>query len=173
MNRSRVEGFVYPVAKAHQLLFAGQLIFSELYRVGIFTLFFQSKKGIHDRSVCTSVERAFKSSDCSCDGRVHIRFGCTDGAAGKGRGIHPVLGVEHQAEVHGSFGCTSRTLAVQHIEEVVGSTALIKGLDDLQAFSGTVEGSNDDWHLGRDRKSTRLNSSHVAISYAVFCLKKK
>src|SRR5690625_2453029 len=27
-------------------------------------------------------------------------------------------------------------------------------------------------HLG-DRKSTRLNSSHVAISYAVFCLKKK
>src|SRR5690625_6449906 len=27
-------------------------------------------------------------------------------------------------------------------------------------------------HL-RDRKSTRLNSSHVAISYAVFCLKKK
>src|SRR5437870_10930326 len=27
--------------------------------------------------------------------------------------------------------------------------------------------------LQRDRKSTRLNSSHVAISYAVFCLKKK
>src|SRR5690606_41479392 len=27
--------------------------------------------------------------------------------------------------------------------------------------------------LGLDRKSTRLNSSHVKISYAVFCLKKK
>src|SRR5690606_39544625 len=27
--------------------------------------------------------------------------------------------------------------------------------------------------VGRDRKSTRLNSSHVKISYAVFCLKKK
>src|SRR5256885_9530040 len=26
---------------------------------------------------------------------------------------------------------------------------------------------------GRDRKSTRLNSSHLVISYAVFCLKKK
>src|SRR5437773_6716899 len=26
---------------------------------------------------------------------------------------------------------------------------------------------------GRDRKSTRLNSSHITISYAVFCLKKK
>src|SRR5438309_5668598 len=26
---------------------------------------------------------------------------------------------------------------------------------------------------GRDRKSTRLNSSHSSISYAVFCLKKK
>src|SRR5438309_9712694 len=32
------------------------------------------------------------------------------------------------------------------------------------------------WHytyLLRDRKSTRLNSSHSSISYAVFCLKKK
>src|SRR5207249_11726612 len=28
-------------------------------------------------------------------------------------------------------------------------------------------------HAVRDRKSTRLNSSHVSISYAVFCLKKK
>src|SRR5258707_11920665 len=27
--------------------------------------------------------------------------------------------------------------------------------------------------IARDRKSTRLNSSHVRISYAVFCLKKK
>src|SRR5437868_13128635 len=27
--------------------------------------------------------------------------------------------------------------------------------------------------MPRDRKSTRLNSSHVSISYAVFCLKKK
>src|SRR5437773_3383722 len=28
-------------------------------------------------------------------------------------------------------------------------------------------------HLPIDRKSTRLNSSHITISYAVFCLKKK
>src|SRR5690625_6310476 len=37
------------------------------------------------------------------------------------------------------------------------------------------EYSDEDLHnfLDRDRKSTRLNSSHVAISYAVFCLKKK
>src|SRR5256885_1890886 len=28
-------------------------------------------------------------------------------------------------------------------------------------------------HLTGDRKSTRLNSSHLVISYAVFCLKKK
>src|SRR5256885_2885947 len=30
----------------------------------------------------------------------------------------------------------------------------------------------NDW-VQRDRKSTRLNSSHLVISYAVFCLKKK
>src|SRR5690606_40856342 len=39
-------------------------------------------------------------------------------------------------------------------------------------------GSSDGEHFGQsvagpDRKSTRLNSSHVKISYAVFCLKKK
>src|SRR3712207_7040219 len=34
---------------------------------------------------------------------------------------------------------------------------------------GTREGDVDD----QDRKSTRLNSSHANISYAVFCLKKK
>src|SRR2546426_3384094 len=31
----------------------------------------------------------------------------------------------------------------------------------------------DDRGSDRDRKSTRLNSSHLVISYAVFCLKKK
>src|SRR4051812_49621384 len=33
-----------------------------------------------------------------------------------------------------------------------------------------VEAGRD---IDRDRKSTRLNSSHMSISYAVFCLKKK
>src|SRR5690625_6231051 len=32
---------------------------------------------------------------------------------------------------------------------------------------------SDKYKTVKDRKSTRLNSSHVAISYAVFCLKKK
>src|SRR5699024_11894429 len=32
---------------------------------------------------------------------------------------------------------------------------------------------NNQKSILRDRKSTRLNSSHVSISYAVFCLKKK
>src|SRR5690625_5683278 len=36
-----------------------------------------------------------------------------------------------------------------------------------------VDAHELDARLSIDRKSTRLNSSHVAISYAVFCLKKK
>src|SRR5256885_4877278 len=42
-----------------------------------------------------------------------------------------------------------------------GSQPSAKGPSEW--FTGTV----------RDRKSTRLNSSHLVISYAVFCLKKK
>src|SRR5438874_13808816 len=34
-------------------------------------------------------------------------------------------------------------------------------------------GAIDEGRFAEDRKSTRLNSSHVEISYAVFCLKKK
>src|SRR5688500_9819111 len=41
----------------------------------------------------------------------------------------------------------------------------------------SIECTDDDQSplvtYGRDRKSTRLNSSHLVISYAVFCLKKK
>src|SRR5256885_4392079 len=38
---------------------------------------------------------------------------------------------------------------------------------------GLVHVEGDDLRAAVDRKSTRLNSSHLVISYAVFCLKKK
>src|SRR5690554_7769583 len=40
-------------------------------------------------------------------------------------------------------------------------------------FPGLLIQGDDATVVGQDRKSTRLNSSHVRISYAVFCLKKK
>src|SRR2546430_9452191 len=40
--------------------------------------------------------------------------------------------------------------------------------DVSRRFDGEIS-----WRLQTDRKSTRLNSSHSQISYAVFCLKKK
>src|SRR5699024_11382661 len=46
-----------------------------------------------------------------------------------------------------------------------------------QKTDGNNEGEKDSKSVNKvrksDRKSTRLNSSHVSISYAVFCLKKK
>src|SRR5699024_11228575 len=61
--------------------------------------------------------------------------------------------------------------------QLAGSTVAILGLggigavlaDSLRALGVHVIGSN---RSGRDRKSTRLNSSHVSSSYAVFCLTK-
>src|SRR5438270_10033506 len=46
---------------------------------------------------------------------------------------------------------------------------------DLPSFLRAQKGEEVDVQvcLGKDRKSTRLNSSHSQISYAVFCLKKK
>src|SRR2546422_3254417 len=59
---------------------------------------------------------------------------------------------------------------------VVGRTATMHGrpvgaamgINTWAAFAGS-----DDRAVVEDRKSTRLNSSHGYISYAVFCLKKK
>src|SRR5258708_26024296 len=44
---------------------------------------------------------------------------------------------------------------------------------DHRIFFGLSQSSPSDLLLPLDRKSTRLNSSHQIISYAVFCLKKK
>src|SRR5690625_6444751 len=47
-------------------------------------------------------------------------------------------------------------------------------ISELPILLLTARNQLEDIHTGfLDRKSTRLNSSHVAISYAVFCLKKK
>src|SRR5690554_7342195 len=43
----------------------------------------------------------------------------------------------------------------------------------MQVRKHAVSDIFEDQRLASDRKSTRLNSSHVRISYAVFCLKKK
>src|SRR5690242_21134473 len=45
--------------------------------------------------------------------------------------------------------------------------------DDPHRGRGAVARSSADQAFQADRKSTRLNSSHMSISYAVFCLKKK
>src|SRR2546426_7681689 len=44
---------------------------------------------------------------------------------------------------------------------------------DIKTASGVIKKGCRDTSAQRDRKSTRLNSSHLVISYAVFCLKKK
>src|SRR5437868_9332923 len=53
----------------------------------------------------------------------------------------------------------------------VKSRPLIATLNGQQATLSI--GTTQYFLLKTDRKSTRLNSSHVSISYAVFCLKKK
>src|SRR2546430_7477613 len=56
----------------------------------------------------------------------------------------------------------------------VHTTAKVRALGVRPAYTlaaGLAQTFN--WYVREDRKSTRLNSSHSQISYAVFCLKKK
>src|SRR2546427_3032679 len=59
-------------------------------------------------------------------------------------------------------------------------TTLFRSLDNVHNFGHFVQKEQvetrtllERFHDWKDRKSTRLNSSHSQISYAVFCLKKK
>src|SRR3712207_7798530 len=74
--------------------------------------------------------------------------------------------------------------AAQHVLNVRGTLAQVAVLDlrvdGEQAVADHADGPLGVGLLGQnvffdlvDRKSTRLNSSHANISYAVFCLKKK
>src|SRR5207249_5275574 len=55
----------------------------------------------------------------------------------------------------------------------LGHSALLVHLQDVGVRLRRVGADGEGDRLAQDRKSTRLNSSHVSISYAVFCLKKK
>src|SRR3712207_7666556 len=65
---------------------------------------------------------------------------------------------------------------------MIGTAVGVQAVRNIEVAAGPAQRHNDDapkpegvaagrWL--RDRKSTRLNSSHANISYAVFCLKKK
>src|SRR5438067_6944903 len=65
-----------------------------------------------------------------------------------------------------------RGRAIARINDPASIAAHASGSDD--GVRAIVAARGVGGNAGRiDRKSTRLNSSHVSISYAVFCLKKK
>src|SRR2546427_7499639 len=54
-----------------------------------------------------------------------------------------------------------------------GDTMSIRPIKSIVQSQPTIEGAGVKLRRALDRKSTRLNSSHSQISYAVFCLKNK
>src|SRR5207302_5309444 len=80
----------------------------------------------------------------------------------RGEGRRPEAARERQGE--GPEGFSDRRQADQ-TARLAGQGQRQGGVRPRRATAGDVGRG------GRDRKSTRLNSSHVKISYAVFCLK--
>src|SRR5690606_40330107 len=79
---------------------------------------------------------------------------------------------------HRLWGLVDRLLAADGVQGRRLKEAGVAGgadvtLADLPALPFTTKQDLWDNYPFGDRKSTRLNSSHVKISYAVFCLKKK
>src|SRR5437764_7395876 len=72
-------------------------------------------------------------------------------------------------------------VAVERVRSLLGivrdspfvDDGLAGGSDRIGVVEGELAEAGAVWVADEDRKSTRLNSSHRCISYAVFCLKKK
>src|SRR5262245_9079681 len=79
--------------------------------------------------------------------------------------------VELAAEIVAAVPSVERVRLVSSgTEAAMSAIRLARGFtrrDRVLKFAGCYHG-----HVDADRKSTRLNSSHLGISYAVFCLKK-
>src|SRR5437667_12354506 len=93
-------------------------------------------------------------------------------------GLRPIF-AQHTSAEHETlkrWACGRRRLVEIGVAEGASALALREAMS-----SDAVLYLIDPFHLSRiqwinatrDRKSTRLNSSHITISYAVFCLKKK
>src|SRR5436305_9185851 len=63
-------------------------------------------------------------------------------------------------------------LKIRDVFEAPAAEIIVTAHEKLEQYVST-RAENEFKSLVEDRKSTRLNSSHVRISYAVFCLKKK
>src|SRR5262245_64912631 len=88
------------------------------------------------------------------------------------------------AEAYGSDAVTTLTWLAAKTEKINVGTAIMQMTARAPAMTAMTAATIDLLTGGRmllgigasgpqDRKSTRLNSSHLGISYAVFCLKKK
>src|SRR5256885_10504971 len=64
------------------------------------------------------------------------------------------------------------TTLFRSVRTLFNSYAGVLGLD-IERFKKDMDSDKAKGRVEADRKSTRLNSSHLVISYAVFCLKKK
>src|SRR5260221_2044169 len=82
-----------------------------------------------------------------------------------GKGVGNLRRVSSPSPI--SLGCSPDMFcAPDRAVKLVAVTFLLRSFVSLEEFVHLPE-------HGADRKSTRLNSSHTVISYAVFCLKKK
>src|SRR5690625_1848999 len=94
-----------------------------------------------------------------------------DVANGQTRGTTGEAAIGNQGACLAQTGALEEGGRVQHLLHARASSwALVADDDDITSLHFALEDDGDGFFL--DRKSTRLNSSHVAISYAVFCLKK-
>src|SRR5262245_58468905 len=112
---------------------------------------------LHPRSVTVNVA-------------IDRRASCRIRASGDGILVRsPERGTERQARSAPELLSDPATALVGSLLEAVGASG---GLE-IEISSGVPWGSGLGGSSALDRKSTRLNSSHLGISYAVFCLKKK
>src|SRR5690554_6866861 len=120
----------------------------------------------------------------------HVQNFTSQGQNGLKHAVTPLFGSSSRGITLHEEDLAFRGIFARAIGQLAGKSSSREGrfsLHHLACFTGSLPGSSCQNHLLHDhlclpwmlleivsdRKSTRLNSSHVRISYAVSCLKKK
>src|SRR5690554_2838634 len=127
------------------VLDTGDIIPADMRLIEAFNLKVQESALTGESVPVDKIESTLEGSDITLGDRTNMAFSTSIVTYGRGRGV--IVGTGMNTEVGKIANMLQSTEATE--------TPMSKRLGQL------------------DRKSTRLNSSHVRISYAVFCLKKK
>ena len=162
---ARVERAIDTVSEAGDFLLVGEHV-ADFFLGGVGRA--AGKKKLHDILVCPAMQRAFERGDRAGDGGVHVGKRRRDHPSGERAGVHPMLGVQHEARIHHAHQRVVRLFPVQHVQKIRCDAELGIGLDRFLAIAQPMECGDDRGELrGQVNRLALISVGVVAVKIGI------